>query len=169
MCLPKQQLLFLINIFEKVLKQRDDSILILIGNDSSEIGEKIHDLVKKKNLSDKVIFTGIRSDVNRILQAIDVFVFPSLFEGLPVSLVEAQAAGLPCVISDTIPSDCKITNLIYPVSLTENVDKWAEEVLTFSNCSREDTSDQIKSSGFDIRSNAEWLMNFYIEEYNKVI
>lgn len=74
---------------------------------------KIEDLVKEKNLQEDIKFLGMRDDVYNILQAMDVFVFPSLYEGLPVTLIEAQSAGLPCIISNQVPLECKMSDLIH--------------------------------------------------------
>ena len=113
-----------------------------------------------------MIFTGVRSDIPEIMQAIDVFVFPSLYEGLPVTLIEAQAAGLPCVISDKIPLECKITDLIKVVPLSADVKTWSDEIIESSKTVRRDTYEEIKNSGFDIVENAERLQNFYLKLAN---
>lgn len=109
-----------------------------------------------------MIFTGVRSDVDRLLQAMDVFVFPSLYEGFPVTLVEAQAAGLPCLISDRISAECDLTGLVTQASLEADPDVWAEEILSFKGEGRPDTRASIVAAGYDIRENAKWLQNFYL-------
>ena len=99
------------------------------------------------------------------MQAMDVFIFPSLFEGLPLTLVEAQAAGLPCLISDRIPADCRLTDLVRALSLETPADVWAERICGMAQCERKDTFDEICKSGFDITENAKWLQNEYVKSF----
>lgn len=107
---------YLIKIF-KSINDKISARLLLVGD--GELMPEIRDEVCKLGLNDKVIFTGVRSDVARLLQGMDVFVFPSIYEGLPVSVVEAQAAGVPCVISDTISEECILINeLVKRLSLS---------------------------------------------------
>ena len=111
------------------------------------------------------MFTGMRSDVCDLMQAMNVFVFPSLYEGLPVSLVEAQAAGLPCIISDGVPEACMLTNLVQRVALKESARQWAERILAARTTERRDRFDEIAASGFDIVSNAAWLQQYYMDHW----
>lgn len=149
---------FLINIFQAIHKKNKNAVLMLVGD--GELRPQIEDKIKKLGLSDNVILTGVRSDIPQILQAMDVFLFPSLFEGLPITLVEAQAAGLPCVISDTITEEVAITNLVQYVSLNRSPEFWANTVLQhINNCKRIDTSAQIKSAGYDIEASTKTLEN----------
>lgn len=78
-------------------------------------------------------FLGVRDDVEKVVQTFDVFLLPSLFEGLPVTMVEAQAAGLPCVISDRVPVECDITGNVTVVTLDETPEKWADVVINQTN------------------------------------
>lgn len=154
---------FLIDIFAQIKKEKPTAKLLLVGDgaEKNNIKNKVHQL----QLDDSVIFTGVRSDVNRLLQAMDIFVFPSFFEGLPVTMVEAQAAGLPCVISDKVPDECIITdNLVTVKSLSDSCEEWARHILNRVNTVRIDTSDQIKEHGFDISETSKWLEEFYIEK-----
>ena len=157
---------FLIDVFHEISKQYKAKLL-LVGD--GEFRDTIDCKVKAYNLEDKVIFTGVQSNVSDYLQAMDVFVFPSLYEGLPLTLVEAQASGLPCVISDAIPSECKKTDLVTQLSLDSGSEKWAEMVIALSQTKRKDTSAQIIASGFDIKNNANKLADFYIEEYANIL
>lgn len=103
---------FLLKVFKEIQKKREDSYLVLVGD--GELLEDVKSAVKKMQLEDKVIFAGNRKDVNRIYSAFDVFVFPSLYEGLPNTLIEAQANGLRCFASDTITREANITdNTVY--------------------------------------------------------
>lgn len=163
--LPKNHS-YLLDVFQLV-QSSVKAKLFLVGDGylRNEIEKKIQML----GLEDKVILAGVCDNVNEILQAIDVFLFPSLYEGLPVSIVEAQASGLPCLISDKVPIECKKTDLVYQMNLTDSAEKWADKVIELSKIKRVNTYEQIKASGYDIKENAKMLTDFYIEEYNKII
>lgn len=157
---------FLVDAFLKVVEREPNARLLLVGDGGRllEIKEKVASL----NLSDKVIFTGVRSDVNELLQAMDVFVLPSLYEGLPMVMVEAQAAGLPCLISDKVPPECILTEgLVESVSLSESPDIWAKKILEKRNIPRTDRRAEIAAHGFDIHSTAAELERFYREALEK--
>lgn len=157
---PSKNHEFLIDIFEAVLK-KTEAVLLLIGDGNLRMN--IQEKVKAKHLEAQVIFTGVRSDVNNLLQAMDVFVFPSNYEGLPVAIMEAQAAGLPCLISDKVPIECKKTDLVQQISLSSQPEIWAENVIMASKAERRDTYGEMKDSGFDIRENAKRLQEFYLK------
>ena len=157
---------FLIDIFYEIHKRNSDAVLLLVGG--GELDDSLKNRMKQKvkdlGLSDCVQFLGVRDDVNEIMQAFDAFLLPSLFEGLPVTMVEAQARGLPCVISDKVPIQCDITGNVKVVALKDSPDVWADKVLEFVNqFERKETSDMIRKAGFDIRENARWLEEFYVE------
>jgi glycosyltransferase involved in cell wall biosynthesis len=102
-----------------------------------------------------------------LLQAMDVFLFPSLFEGLGMVAVEAQASGLHCVVADTIPQEIKLTDLVEFISLTETASYWADKVMQFANgYERRNTYDEICKAGYDVIENAEWLESFYLKEHH---
>lgn len=159
---PQKNHTFLIDIFAEVQKNRPDARLFLIGDDSSSGGAMIHEKVQKFGLKEKVVFLGVRNNVSDLLQAMDVFIFPSLFEGLSVASVEAQASGLPILISDKIPLECKKTDLVEVVSLADSPEFWAEKVIESSRIKRRNTISEIKAAGFDIKANANWLEEFYL-------
>lgn len=156
---------FLIDIFEKI-SNTNDCYLVLVGE--GELKKKIEEKVKEKLLEHKVIFLGLRNDVCDVMQIMDVFVFPSLYEGTPLVLVEAQAAGIPCVISDGIPSDCDLTDLIKKVSLNDSIDKWITIICQSLKNGKKIINDEIKNKNFDIKTNAKYLENFYCSEYKKI-
>ncbi len=161
--------MFLIDIFNEIAKIRKDAVLLLVGGGelNDELKNKVKDKVENLGLSDKVKFLGVRSDVADILQAFDVFLLPSLFEGLPVTMVEAQSAGLPCVISDKVPIQCDITGNVLVKNLEDSPEEWAKSVIEYTeNFKRKDTTMLIKEHGFDIRKNAEWLEKCYTDMYN---
>ena len=162
---PPKNHRFLIEIFDK-LKQKNTNVKLLLVGDGDGRG-KIEDLVKEKNLQEDIKFLGMRDDVYNILQAMDVFVFPSLYEGLPVTLIEAQSAGLPCIISNQVPLECKMSDLIHVKSLQESESAWVDEILKLSDYKRTDTTPLVIQSGYDIRKNAEKLQKYYLKLYRE--
>ena len=163
---PQKNHSFIIDIFNEVCKKVPNAVLMLVGNDSEDGGKLIHKKVLNLGIEDKVLFTGVRSDVADLLQAMDVFLFPSLFEGLSVASIEAQAAGLPVLISDGVPIECKKTDLVQVISLKESEIVWGDAVLRAASIDRKDTYDEIMNAGFDISENAKRLQEFYIEAAN---
>lgn len=123
--------------------------------------QKMQAKAQTLGIAEKVRFLGIRSDVADMMQAMDVFVFPSLYEGLPVSLVEAQSAGLPCVISAAVSPESILTDLVQQLPL-DSAGNWAEQVICAARRERKDTYDAICAAGFDIAKNAKWLEEFYL-------
>lgn len=114
-------------------------------------------------------FVGGRPDVNRLLQAMDLFLFPSFMEGLSVSMVEAQCAGLPCVVSDRIPREAALTDQVSFLSLETAPRQWACEIERVRCMASRRTGyyQQIADAGYDIVKNAEWLQNYYLGQWNK--
>lgn len=159
---PQKNHTRLIEIFGAVSK-RTDAKLMLVGK--GDLEEEIRAQVDQLGLSDKVIFTGLRSDVADLLQAMDVFVFPSNYEGVPVTMIEAQAAGLPCIISDKVPIECKITEYVKQIPLAEPDSVWADQAIRMSHLPRQDTYQDVLNSGYDITQNASRLQTFYMEEW----
>jgi len=154
---------FLIDIFAEIQKKIEDAVLLLIGE--GELRGDIEKKIETLGLKDNVILTGVRSDISGLLCAMDVFLFPSLWEGLPVVLVEAQANGLHCIVSDTTTEEAKITDLIEYVSLDEKPSHWADKAVSFAKgYERRNTQDEITRAGFDIKEVAKSLEKFYLEE-----
>lgn len=157
---------FLIDIFNEIHKKDADTVLLLVGG--GELDDRLKNEMKQKvldlGLSDCVQFLGVREDVADVMQAFDLFLLPSLFEGLPVTMVEAQSSGLPCVISDKVPIQCDITGNVKVVALEDSPEKWADVVLQYlDKFERKDTFDKVSAAGFDIKDNAKWLQEFYVE------
>ncbi|NRG44680.1 glycosyltransferase family 1 protein, partial [Bacillus sp. CRN 9] len=145
-----------IEIFQKVYEKNNNALLLLVGE--GELRPSIEKKVKNLGLNNSVIFCGVRSDVSELLQAMDVFLFPSLYEGLGIVILEAQASGLPCIVSDKIPREAFVTNLIQEVSLNSSIDIWAEKILKYTQDNkRKNKYKQIKSNGYDIVQTTEWL------------
>ena len=150
----------LIEIFKKCYEKNKDTRLLWIGDGSMRAA--IQKKLREEGLEHVVILTGVRSDVNRLMQAMDVFLLPSIWEGLPVVLVEAQAAGLPCLVSDTVTREANLTGLCTYLPL-ECPEQWAEAVQRAAGVPRVDTSKQIADAGYDIATTAKWLENFYLQ------
>ncbi len=158
---------FIIEIFKAVYDKNEQAILMLVGDGNlrHDIEKKVHDL----GLTDKVIFAGVRSDVPDLLQAMDVFIFPSLHEGLGLVTIEAQATGLHCIVADTIPKEAYVTELIEAESLKAPANQWAENILKYANgYLRIGKTELIKTKGYDIVETAKWLENFYLKEHEKL-
>ena len=150
---------FLVDVFNEYQK-RQQAKLMLVGD--GELREEIEKKIRSLNLESKVIFTGVRADVSALLQAMDAFVFPSNYEGLPVTVIEAQAAGLRCFISDKVPIECKKTELVTQLPLTDYAEKWASRIQENANYQRKEMYEEIKKADFDIASNAEKLQDYYL-------
>ena len=151
--------LFLIDVFAEILKREKRARLVLVGKGPQM--QPAIEKVKVLGVQEKVLFLGARADISRLMQAMDVFVLPSTHEGLPVTLIEAQASGLPCVISDGVPLECKLTNDVKQVPLAEATGVWAEHILRYRDYVCSDNYSAIVSAGYDIRSNVNWLEEFY--------
>lgn len=157
---PVKNQSYLVDIFEQVHMKNPKSVLLMVG--VGEEQENVRSKVREKNLDDYVFFLNVRTDVNRLLQAMDVFVFPSKLEGLPVSLVEAQAAGLPCVLSDRVSEETAITDLVQFVPLEKEPKYWAEIILLAVQSKRKNMAEEIKQVNYDIKSVARWLQDYYL-------
>lgn len=163
---PQKNHPFLMEIFAALLKKEPNAVLLLVGggNDMPKIQAKAQEL----GIAERVRFLGVRSDVADIMQTMDVFVFPSLYEGLPVTMVEAQASGLPCLISDKVPSECiLIEELVEAIPLSESPDIWAEKILAKRGTPHTDRRAEIAAHGFDITTEAVKLQEFYISAYGQ--
>ena len=158
---------FLIDVFVRLKKKREEAVLLLVGD--GKLRQETEQRVRELGLLDSVIFTGLRSDVPKVMQAMDVFVFPSLYEGSPLALIEAQAAGLPCLVSDGVSKECAKTDLVEYCALKNGAQVWAEQLMRMSRIARRDTRAQIAQSGFDLKENALWLQNYYLEQWNRGI
>lgn len=119
---------FLIKVFSEIYKHNKDAFLLMVG--AGEEKERIKQLLENSPIKNSYMILSNRSDVADIMQAMDVFVFPSKFEGLGIVLIEAQKSGLPCFASDQVPSFAKVTNLVKFCSLNESAEDWAREILT---------------------------------------
>lgn len=152
---------YLVDVFAKICETRKDAVLVMIGQ--GELEETIREKVKSLGLEDRAYFLGNRYDVEKYYQAFDYFVFPSTFEGLPGSVAEAQAAGLHCLVSDKVTREVALTDLVAYRSIEEDPGLWAEEILGNAQAAlvREDMREAIAQKGFDVRSQAVQMAEFY--------
>jgi len=156
---------FLIDIFYNLLKEKRNSILILIGN--GPLKSNIEKKIQEYCIQDKVIFMEVSNDdISMLYQAMDVFVLPSKFEGLPMVGVEAQACGLPCIFSDEITKEIKIlSETIFLKIGKENMKNWVRNIIRINDIKSKDTSSHIIDFGFDIRTESKKLEQFYFDKY----
>lgn len=157
--LPVKNHAFIVDVYNELLKQAPNTRLLLIG--TGELKNNVIDNLKHKEILDKVIFLENRNDVNYLLQAMDVFIFPSLFEGLPFALIEAQCAGLKVFASDTISHESKMTDNLYFLSLSKGAKKWANEILRYRNYNRNNEAELIKRAGYSIETTVNFLKKLY--------
>ena len=150
---------FLLEIFKQLHDKDVNTKLLLVGKGALQ--EKIQERSAELGIGDAVIFAGVRSDVPHLLSAMDVFAFPSFYEGMPNTVIEAQATGLPCVISDRITREADITGLVEYLPLG-NAQEWAERVAAAVRREREDTHPSFVSNKYDIGSVVEeFVKNMY--------
>lgn len=152
---------FLIAIFGEYCKQNTNAKLLLVGD--GPLRSTIEQDIKKRGLSGKVMLLGKRSDMSRLYNAADIFVFPSLFEGLGIVLIEAQAVGLRCIVSDAVPIGAKLTDLLYFKSLSETPEEWSSFIDRHILMEYQRTSniDKIIAAGYDIRDTVSRIGEIY--------
>lgn len=157
---------YLVDIFAELCKMRDDAVLVLIGK--GELEDEIKEKVNALGLADRVLFLGNCFDVERYYQAFDYFVFPSIFEGLPGSVVEAQAAGLCCLVSDQVTKEVALTELVTYKSIEEPAANWAGEIMRNAKAAleRKDMQVAIAKKNFDVHEQAAAMEAFYISGKN---
>ena len=156
---------FIVDVFESIYKQNPDYRVILIGD--GPMREEIQNKLDSKGLSKMACLTGNIDNVNDYLNAIDVIVMPSLFEGVPLTLIEQQANGLPCVVADTITKEADKTGNLRFLSLKAPVEEWAQAVISEDGISREERSkkaiEDITKAGYSIEEEARTLVKYYQE------
>ncbi len=147
-----------IAIFDEILKRRTDARFIWVGD--GYLRKQIEEEINRRGLNKYMNLLGSRGDVDILLQAMDAFVLPSLYEGLPVVAIEAQAAGLKCFFSDTVTHEADITGRCTFLDNTDYV-SWAEEICS-ADLEKRDTYEQIRNAGYDVSMTAKWLQDFYL-------
>lgn len=161
---PQKNHHFLIDCFHEIADIRKDARLILLGN--GELWGEITNHIQRLGLEEKVLMVGIQKNSEDYLSAMDCFVLPSLHEGLPVVVVEAQANGLHCMVSDRVTKEVQLSELVQYLPISQGTALWTDAVL---NCkySHIDVSAQIKEGGFCVKTSSQWLCDFYQEMVKK--
>lgn len=149
--------IFLLEAFKDVLAERENVVLILVG--VGELKSQIEEIVEKNGLSRNVKFLGERSDVNELFQAMDIFVLPSLYEGLPFVGVEAQASGLKCLFADTITREADITGNVEFLPLEK--DEWKNKIVNHQYYERKNVAKDIECAGYNIKATAEIVQKIF--------
>ena len=163
---PQKNQKKLIEVFSTLHKIRPDSHLVIIG--TGELEQKLKQQVAQLGLTDSVTFTGVLSNVNEWYSAFDVFAMTSIYEGLPVVAIEAQAADLPCVLTNTITPEVKITENMRFLGLNDDAQTWAKSILELQTNNRVARESELKNAGYDIQSEAKRMQNLYLDLYSKV-
>lgn len=154
---------YLLRVFAELVKRKTrDYVLLLLGEGSGM--EDIRILSRELGIGDKVYFLGNKSNVNDYYQAMDYFVYPSRFEGMPGTIVEAQTAGLRCLMSDTICKEVIATELVTTRSISEDPGLWADEIEQHLQYQRSSRVDEMKELGFDVHGQAVLMTDFYTKE-----
>lgn len=150
---------FLADIFSEAHRKDSSAFLLMVG--VGGLRPKIEAKLKQCGLENQYMILENRSDIPELMQAMDVFVFPSLFEGLPLVMVEAQSAGLPCVIADTISKTVQATDLVSWCSLEDSAEAWADVVLSQKAVIRRNTLSEIIEAGYEIKHEIGKLQKIY--------
>lgn len=157
----------LLLIFQEILKKQSNALLVLIGS-KSELYDSIVSKAKKMKLDGHIQFLGTRTDVPQLMQGMDVYCSPSNYEGLSVSMVEAQAAGLRVITSTNVPREVElIPDSVDFIPLSSPHEYWANRIL--APYKQHNTYDEICRAGFDISENAKWLQEFYLKQLMNII
>lgn len=149
--LPVKNHLFMLDIMAELVKKQPDAKMIFVGD--GVMRRPIEEKIEQLGLGDKVKLLGVRTDTAKLLQAMDVFLFPSKYEGLPIAMVEAQCSGLPNLVSDVITADVEVTPLVHKMSLEQPAEAWADKILELAAITRmEPEYELFAQKGFDIRT-----------------
>ena len=157
---------FLLDAFAIAIQRKPELLLLFAGVDQGEKAKLIRK-AEMLEIEHAVRFLGERDDIPELFQAADLFLLPSLHEGLPGVVIEAQAAGLPCLLSDTITKECKITELVEFLPINNGASIWADRIIEFKPSTRYDTIDEVKKAGFEIKDAAKKLEEFYLTTVEK--
>lgn len=157
---PQKNHTFIIDIFKKIHQKHKDSILLLVGD--GELRSNIEKKVQALSLTGNVIFLGVRSDIPQLMQAMDVFLFPSLYEGLGIVLIEAQTSGMKCFTSQgVVPKDVNVTGLVQFIHLDEPAENWAERIIVSKDYNRVNQLALLKKAGYDVLDLSQKIQRWY--------
>jgi glycosyltransferase involved in cell wall biosynthesis len=155
---------FLLDVFMNVLQKNNNAYLLLVGD--GKMRDKIKKYIADSNISNNVLFYGVSKNVHELYSAMDIFVFPSLSEGLGLTGIEAQCAGLPVMASLFIPKTMQVTNLVKWLDLKIGAEKWAEKALEYSILQeRMNMTEMITTNGYNIKNECMKLEMLYNELY----
>ncbi len=154
---PKNHI-FLIDIFREIHKRDVNAVLLIVGSGEQRVA--IDEKIQKEKLQKVVFMLGARNDIPDIMQALDVFLFPSLWEGLPMTVVEAQAAGLPCLVSNTVTREVALSDVVRYLPISQGTDVWVNCAISAQERYPE-AAEYVIQSGFDVESSAKWLTDYY--------
>lgn len=152
---------FLIDIFNQILKLDSNCKLFLIGD--GELKESINQKIKEYKIQNNVVFLGLRDDIWDVLQAMDIMIFPSLYEGLGIVGIEGQASGIPVFVSDVVPKEIKVTDLVQVISLNKTNKEWAENIVNNKKKERKNKYNEIVAEGYDIKNTIKKLEEYYFK------
>ncbi len=153
---------YLLDVFSEILKLKRNSKLILVGKGEKET--QIIDYAKQLGIIDFISIISPRHDVNKLYSVFDVLVFPSLFEGMPNVIIEAQAASLPCVTSDSLTKEAEITKYVSWMPLSDSPQKWASKALEMVSMSRQSTIDEFRSNKYEIKDSVHEFCHLIFDE-----
>ena len=161
---PSKNQLFILEIAKELKKITSNFKIILIGE--GELKKYIEDKIEQYNLKNFVTLLGKRKDVNTLYSAMDLFIMPSLYEGLPLTGVEAQTSGLKCIFSTEITKEIKLTNLVHFLSLDDSPSFWANKIIELSKeklMNRKKYAEVVSNSGYDINDLVKNISTFYMQ------
>lgn len=154
--------MFLAEIFKCIAEKDSDTVLLLVGD--GPLRESFEKKATELGISDRILYAGIRSDIPALLSAMDAFVFPSFYEGMPNTVIEAQATGLPCIIADTITEEADITGLVEYLPLANSAEYWANVALQKVSAERFDTREMFIQNRYDIDSVTAQFISLIFED-----
>lgn len=155
---PQKNHQFLIECFAQIAQKKSHVKLVLLGE--GELREAICEQIRQLGLQDRVVLLGLKKNVEDYFSAMDFLVLPSVHEGLPVVVVEAQASGLKCFVSDTVTKEVQLSDLVEYLPINQGEAPWVEAVVNAEPI-RKDVSDRIRNGGFCIKASSRWLCDFY--------
>lgn len=158
---------FLIELIKSFAEDNNERVRLLLIGDGA-LRQELEAECRLQQISDMVVFAGVRKDVNRLMMAMDVFCLPSLFEGFPIVAVEAQTSGLPVIMSSNISNEVCITDLVHSLPINKGIAEWKQRIneITSRNGRRAANADEVRNAGYDIRHSAEMLENIYDQSFN---
>lgn len=159
---------FLIKVFKEIKAKIPNSKLVLIGE--GPLKKDIKNIIAKEEIENETLLLGNKENVNELLQIMDVFIFPSFYEGLGIAAIEAQAAGTPTIISDGVPDETIISPICMKKSLNNSVNEWASTAIKLSENVLAHTNMQkyVIDNGYDLDKTVKWIENYYVDKFKEI-